>query len=155
MNRSIPNQNPNANQNADFELHPQLKKDTLFLKELPSSLLLLMNDKRFPWFILVPKYPALTEVFQLSTQQQLQLWTEINNTAKWANQYFSARKMNIAALGNVVPQLHIHIIVRQETDAAWPKPVWSVGVSQPYLLDESRDLIKKLGEAYDSFVRDV
>jgi diadenosine tetraphosphate (Ap4A) HIT family hydrolase len=141
-------------ENTGFELHSQLKKDTLFFKELPLSLVLLMNDKRFPWLILVPKYIGLIEWFELPPPKQIQLWEEVNSTAKWMHQFFSADKMNIAALGNVVPQLHVHVIARYKTDVAWPKPVWGIGAAETYG-DEKDKLIKEMKGSYDSFLKNV
>lgn len=132
-------------QPMSFTLDPQLKKDTLFIKDLELSALLLMNDSRFPWFILVPRRPDLKEIFQLQTQDQQMLWQEINSISKQALHFFKADKMNIAALGNIVPQLHIHVIARHKTDAAWPKPVWGMGQATPYP-DSVNDIIAQMKE---------
>lgn len=128
----------------NFKLDPQLERDTLFIKDLPLSQLLLMNDRRYPWFILVPRKINITEIYQLSFEEQSQLLKEINWVAKWAHKHFSAEKMNIAALGNIVPQLHIHVIARFANDFAWPKPVWGHGIKEEYNKDEALPLIEKI-----------
>lgn len=128
----------------NFTLHPQLETDTLFIENLPLSKLLLMNDRRYPWFILVPRKFEITEVYQLVMEDQYQLLNEMNLVAKWAHKNFSADKMNIAALGNVVPQLHIHIIARHTNDFAWPKPVWGIGTKEEYSKEEGLSLIERI-----------
>lgn len=115
-----------------FTLHPTLAADTVEIGELPLCKALLLNDQRFPWVVLVPKRPNIREVFELTSTEQEQLWTETSETAKRLNTHYQADKMNVAALGNMVPQLHMHIIVRYEKDAAWPSPVWGSGAAQPY-----------------------
>jgi len=115
-----------------FALHPQLEKDTFFAADLSLSRLLLMNDARFPWFILVPRGQKLTEIMDLPLEKQGQLLYEINALSAFLKSELKAEKLNIAALGNVVPQLHIHVIGRFMVDAAWPKPVWGFGAAQAY-----------------------
>ena len=115
-----------------FEIHPQLKNDCIVLGKFPLSLLLLKNDQTFPWFILVPMREGVQEVFQLSEDDQTQLNHESCYLARKLTERFDADKMNIAALGNVVPQLHIHHIVRYTSDAAWPNPVWGELDEKPY-----------------------
>lgn len=127
-----------------FSLHPQLESDTLFIADLSLSTLLLMNDKRFPWFILVPRKADIKEIYQLESHDQQQLLKEINSVAKWAQVTFKAEKMNVAALGNMVPQLHIHVIARHKMDEAWPKPVWGMGTKIEYLEAEAKNIIEKM-----------
>lgn len=115
---------------AEFNLHPQLAKDTLLIGDLPLCRLLLMNQKQFPWLILVPKRPNLREIFELTEADYATLSQEIKFVSKTFSGYTKAHKMNIAALGNMVPQLHVHIIARFENDAAWPNPVWNSGAAQ-------------------------
>ncbi len=105
-------------------LHSQLKQDCFVLGRFPLSMLLLMNDSRYPWFILVPQRQGINEIHQLSDEDQQQLMRESSLLATCIETEFSADKINIAALGNIVPQLHIHHIVRYRTDPAWPAPVW-------------------------------
>ena len=115
-----------------FELHPRLAQDTLLVGDFPLCHLLLMNDANYPWFILVPRRADVREIFELANQDQQQLLKESSLLSKALNQLFQADKLNIAALGNMVPQLHIHHIVRYQTDQAWPNPVWGLFPAQPY-----------------------
>lgn len=106
------------------ELHPQLEKDCLLLGQFELCKLLLMKDANYPWFILVPDRQAVTEIYQLDEADQQQLMRESSIMAKLLVEDFSADKVNIAALGNVVPQLHVHHVARYQDDPAWPAPVW-------------------------------
>lgn len=115
-----------------FTLHTQLAKDCVVLGDLPLCRALLMNDAQYPWLILVPRRADVAEVFQLGAIDQQQLWSETSSVAAALAGHFRADKMNVAALGNVVPQLHVHVIVRYQGDAAWPRPVWGVQPAQPY-----------------------
>lgn len=115
-----------------FELHSQLAKDTVYVGSLPLCDVLLINDSQYPWLILVPRRENITEIYQLSEQDQQQLSKESNFVAAKMHVHYQADKMNIAALGNMVPQLHIHHIARYKTDIAWPKPVWGVAAAQAY-----------------------
>ena len=130
------------------QLHPQLYADTVTLGLLPLSRVLLMNDAQYPWLILVPQRAGRTEVFQLSAKDRQQLDQESCSIASILMTHFQADKLNIAALGNLVPQLHIHHIVRFKSDAAWPKPVWGTKPSIPYskeqLAQRSEELIALL-----------
>ena len=114
-----------------FTLHPQLAADTFELATWPLSLLLVMNDARFPWLILVPQLPALRELHDLPPGERGVLIEEIARAGRLMQTAFKADKINTAALGNQVPQLHIHIIARFAADAAWPNPIWGVGQRQP------------------------
>ena len=109
-----------------FELDDRLKADTVEIGELTLCRVLLMNDAQYPWVILVPRRENVREVFELSEADQHRLSLESSAVAKAMAEYFKAEKMNVAALGNMVPQLHIHHIARFRDDAAWPKPVWGV-----------------------------
>ena len=109
---------------ADFVLHPQFAADTVPVGDLPLSRVLLANDANYPWLILVPRRPALVELIDLEENAQAQLLAEIDAAARALKAITECEKLNIAALGNVVPQLHVHVIGRRHSDAAWPKPVW-------------------------------
>lgn len=113
-------------------LHPQLEQDCIVVARLPLSLLLLLNDRNYPWFILVPQRQGIREIYQLSDEDQQQLMRESSRLSAWIDRVFSADKINIAALGNMVPQLHIHHIVRYQGDPAWPAPVWGKLSAIPY-----------------------
>lgn len=115
-----------------FELHPQLQQDCFGIGRFALCRLLLMNDSRYPWFILVPERHGITETFQLSEVDQWLLWQESSQLARGLAKEFVADKMNIAAIGNLVPQLHVHHVVRHHHDPAWPKPVWGIPGATPY-----------------------
>jgi diadenosine tetraphosphate (Ap4A) HIT family hydrolase len=107
-----------------FHLHPQLEKDCILIGRLDLCRLLLMNDKQFPWFILVPEIEGIMEIYQLNKQQQGLLIEESSTLAERLTTLYKADKINIAAIGNLVPQLHVHHVVRYRSDKAWPAPVW-------------------------------
>jgi diadenosine tetraphosphate (Ap4A) HIT family hydrolase len=107
-----------------FELHPRLDQDCIQLGRFELCRLLLMNESRYPWFILVPELPGLTEIFQLVPADQVRLIGESSRLASALLPGFVGDKMNIAAIGNLVPQLHVHHVVRKRDDAAWPGPIW-------------------------------
>lgn len=115
-----------------FTLDPRLQQDTVVLGDFPLSRLLLMNDARYPWFILVPRRADVSELFQLNASDQLQLWQETTRLAERLKDLFKADKLNVATLGNVVAQLHMHVIVRRRGDDAWPAPVWGRHPSLAY-----------------------
>ncbi|MCK9534436.1 MAG: HIT domain-containing protein [Pseudomonas sp.] len=115
-----------------FEMDKRLVKDTVVLGDFALSRVLLMNDSRYPWLILVPRCAGVSEVFELTAEQQQQLWHETNTVGQVVKAVFQADKINIATLGNVVKQLHMHIVLRMQGDATWPAPVWGQGVAQPY-----------------------
>ena len=127
-----------------FNLHPQLAKDCFELAELPLCKLLLCNDSAYPWFILVPKVNDITDIYQLDWQQQQQLLNESSLLSELLMQVFSGDKMNVAALGNVVEQLHMHHVVRYKDDVSWPKPIWGQQPLTPYSSDELMSLKEKL-----------
>lgn len=117
---------------ADFTLHESLKRDCIFIAELPLSSLLLMNDKQYPWFVLVPRVNNIQDIYQLSWEEQQQFLNESSLLSELLMQLYQGTKMNVAALGNVCPQLHVHHIVRFENDKAWPKPIWGEFPAEPY-----------------------
>jgi diadenosine tetraphosphate (Ap4A) HIT family hydrolase len=115
-----------------FALDPRLAADTHLVGEMQLSRLLLMNDARFPWLILVPRRSALSELTDLPWTEQQRLLREINTCAQVLRALPAIDKLNVAALGNVVAQLHVHVVARRSTDAAWPRPVWGVGERTTY-----------------------
>ncbi|WP_114325754.1 HIT domain-containing protein [Candidatus Colwellia aromaticivorans] len=117
---------------ATFTLHPQLAKDCFELAEFPLCKLLLCNDSAYPWFVLVPKVNDITDIYQLDWQQQQQLLNESSLLSELVMQAFVGDKMNVAALGNVVEQLHVHHVVRFKNDVSWPKPIWGQQPLTPY-----------------------
>lgn len=127
-----------------FELHPRLRQDCHELGRFPLSRLLLMNDSRFPWFILVPEREDVREIFQLDEADQSQLLHESCHLSARLSEVFQPDKLNIAAIGNLVPQLHVHHIARYQTDPLWPAPVWGSGPAVPYASAELDELRARL-----------
>jgi len=130
-----------------FELHPQLQQDCIVLGKLELCHLLLMNDANYPWFILVPDREGISEIFELDETDQQLLLAESSRLGEFLLKHFKADKLNVAALGNIVPQLHIHHIVRYQHDIAWPRPVWGQVPAQPYSqkkIDDMKELLASL-----------
>ena len=132
-----------------FELDSRLKQDGVILGRFPLSLLLLMNDSRYPWFILVPRREEVSELFQLDAADQRSLWRETLLLAELLKDTFKADKMNVATLGNVVSQLHMHVIVRRKDDPAWPAPVWGKHPAKAYSDEQVAALRDKLRMVLD------
>jgi diadenosine tetraphosphate (Ap4A) HIT family hydrolase len=127
-----------------FVLDSRLQQDTVWVGDYSLCSLLLMNDAQYPWFILVPRREDVSELFQLDGADQLQLWQETNGLAEVLKDCFAADKMNVATLGNVVSQLHMHVIVRRREDIAWPAPVWGRHPAQPYTPEQLAELKARL-----------
>lgn len=131
-----------------FELHPRLAADTLPLGDFPLCRCLLMNDMHYPWLILVPRVADVREIFELSAEQQQQLIRESSYVSERLAMFFQADKINIGALGNMVPQLHLHHIARYANDAAWPGPVWGKHPAEPYTDDNLHRMRERLVQAF-------
>ncbi|WP_350615444.1 HIT domain-containing protein [Pseudomonas sp. HY7a-MNA-CIBAN-0227] len=129
-----------------FALDPRLQNDTLPIGDFPLCRLLLSNDSNYLWLILVPRINGIREVFELDVADQQQVWQESTALAQLLNDGFAADKMNIGALGNVVSQLHVHVIVRKRDDAAWPAPVWGKHPAQPYTEEQVAVIRARLRE---------
>lgn len=129
-----------------FELDTRLQNDTLLLGDLPLSRVLLMNDSQFPWVILVPRRDNVREVIELTPDERQALWHESDQVSKALLHVFSAHKLNIAALGNVVSQLHVHHVARFTSDCAWPHPVWGRQPAKAYTEDEAASRIDALSQ---------
>ncbi|HDP89125.1 MAG TPA: HIT domain-containing protein [Thioalkalivibrio sp.] len=131
------------------ELHPQLAKDCIEIGRFPLCRVLLMNDANYPWFILVPDREDVREIFELSGDDQRQWLRESAELSRAMVELFQPDKLNLGALGNMVPQLHIHYIARYQDDPAWPKPVWGQAPAKAYdgiTLGERREaMIGELG----------
>ena len=127
-----------------FRLDSRLQQDTLVVGDFPLCRLLLMNDANYPWVILVPRREAVSELFQLDIADQQSLWQETTRLAEILKDAFSADKMNVATLGNVVSQLHMHVIVRRREDAAWPAPVWGRHPARAYSEEEIAGIRERL-----------
>ena len=127
-----------------FTLDSRLQQDTLIVGDFALCRLLLMNDTQFPWFILVPRRADVGEIFQRDIADQRLLWQETSELAETLKDTFAADKMNVASLGNMVSQLHMHVIVRRRDDAAWPAPVWGKLPAQPYSAEQLAVVMAKL-----------
>jgi diadenosine tetraphosphate (Ap4A) HIT family hydrolase len=118
--------------NVTWTLHPQLAADTVPVGDLALTRVLLSNDANYPWAILVPRRPGLTEIIDMEPNEQVQLLAEVDAVARALKSITECEKLNIAALGNVVAQLHVHVVARRHSDAAWPKPVWGAAPPRAY-----------------------
>lgn len=127
-----------------FELHPRLREDCVGVADFALCQVLLARDSRYPWVILVPKRAQITEIYQLEEADLQQLGRESARLSQALARHFNADKMNVAALGNLVPQLHIHHVVRYTNDPAWPGPVWGVGTAIPYEKVQLEQRLKEL-----------
>ena len=130
----------------NFQLDAQLQQDCIVLGELQHSLLLLMNNALVPWFILVPKTDK-TELYELEDDVRAGVWEEINAISKFVNDEFCVDKLNVAAIGNVVQQLHIHVIGRQHEDYCWPGVVWGRPEKTPYKKEAVDHIMAKLNKS--------
>ncbi|TNE36209.1 MAG: HIT family protein [Alphaproteobacteria bacterium] len=135
---------------AQFTLHPRLAADCEVVMDLPISRLLLIRDARYPWIILVPRHPHLKELHQLNESDYRELAGEIKIASQLMAELFKADKVNVGALGNLVPQLHIHVIARNIGDAAWPGPVWGQGEAEAY---DAGELEKRSQRIRDAFTK--
>jgi len=111
-------------QSPTWSLHPQLETDTVMVGDLPLSRLLVSNDANYPWLVLVPRRPGASEIIDLEEADRARLMIEITMASRSLKAVTSCDKLNVAAIGNMVPQLHVHVIARRRGDPAWPKPVW-------------------------------
>lgn len=128
----------------DFELHPRLAADCIQVGSLPVSRLLLLNDARYTWFVLVPERADVTEVFELDEADQQQLWRESARLSRYLKEVCGADKINIGALGNLVPQLHVHHVARFVGDPAWPGPVWGHSDAVEYGQDALQERLESV-----------
>jgi Diadenosine tetraphosphate (Ap4A) hydrolase and other HIT family hydrolases len=131
----------------DFRLDERLERDSELVTVLGLCQLRLMKDSRWPWLLLVPQRDAITEIFQLTPLDQTLLTFESNAVAAALKTVTGASKINVGALGNVVSQLHVHIVARSEGDANWPGPVWGFGTAEPYRDDAKQKFLKILVDA--------
>ena len=130
----------------EFDLHPRLVSDCHLLGDLPLSRVLLLNDSRYPWVILVPRRPGIREIYQLLAADRENLLEESCRVGRFMMEAFEGEKLNLGALGNLVPQLHLHHVVRNSSDLAWPGPVWGHSSAVPYtseLLAERSQMLRK------------
>jgi diadenosine tetraphosphate (Ap4A) HIT family hydrolase len=134
----------------EFILDARLQADTAPVISLDMCDVLLMNDARFPWLIVVPRETGLVEISDLGEHAQQRLWHEVNRAAAALRQVAPCDKLNIGALGNIVRQLHIHVVARREGDAAWPGPVWGHGRAEPYASNKLQLQLVLLRRAFDA-----
>ncbi len=132
--------------NSNFTLHPQLAAECIVVGDLPFARVLLNNDANYPWLILVPRKPALVDLIDLADDDQIRLLREVSGAARALKEITRYDKLNVAALGNQVPQLHVHVIARFRSDAAWPNPVWGRAPRKAYdaaACERLLDLVRK------------
>jgi diadenosine tetraphosphate (Ap4A) HIT family hydrolase len=131
-----------------FSLHPQLALDTTPVGDLTLARVLLMNDANYPWLILVPRRAGMMEIVDLADDDQLALTREIAMASRALKTGTACDKLNVAAIGNVVPQLHVHVVGRSRDDAAWPRPVWGAVPARPYNPAARDALMTRLRDAF-------
>ncbi|PHS79635.1 MAG: hypothetical protein COB59_00900 [Rhodospirillaceae bacterium] len=127
-----------------FELHPTLANDTVEITQLNVCRVLLIRDKTYPWIVLVPEREGLRDLDDLNEPDRIQVMAEIDQASKALKALFTPYKINVAALGNVVEQLHIHVIARFQNDAAWPGPIWGVAPLKDYADTDRDQLVSRL-----------
>jgi len=133
-----------ADSPPSWSLHPQLEQDTETIGDLALSRLLIGNDANYPWLLLVPRRPGASEIIDLDMADQRQLMSEIAAMSRALKAVTLCDKLNVAAIGNMVPQLHVHIVARRRDDAAWPKPVWGAVPARAWDVHEREKLIAVL-----------
>ncbi|MFL1483987.1 HIT domain-containing protein [Marinobacter sp. LN3S78] len=140
---------------GDFLLHARLEADTISLGRTDLCEIRLMNDRTWPWVLLVPRRPDIREIYQLSVADQQQLLAESSLLGKGMMGAFGGDKLNVAALGNMVPQLHLHHIVRREGDTGWPGPVWGLQAPEPYGEGELEAFLARLEPVLAELIKGV
>jgi diadenosine tetraphosphate (Ap4A) HIT family hydrolase len=130
-----------------FQLHPRLQQDCFTVGRLALSQLLMMNDSQYPWFILVPRRPEITEIYQLTEEDRQMLLAESCALAETLQAIYQPDKLNIATIGNLVPQLHVHHVARYQADKSWPAPVWGKLPALAYTQQQAEFQISRLREA--------
>ena len=131
-----------------FKIDPRLKEISHRLIELKISELRLIDDARWPWLLVIPKVPLAVELIDVSSELRSQIWLEVDHVCEVMRDVFSPYKLNVAALGNQVRQLHVHVIARFSDDDAWPNPVWGVGAPVSYESDVLNDRLEALRRAF-------
>ncbi len=136
---------------SDFILDLRLEKDTVLICDLTLSQLRLSCNAAFPWVMLIPRRANIVEIIDLNDTDRATLWDEILFISSGMKKIFAPKKLNVANLGNIVPQLHVHVIARFEDDKAWPGPIWNSGVKADY---EDQDLEKTITRLKQEFLND-
>lgn len=134
----------------EFMLDARLQADTVPVASLKMCNVLLMNDARYPWLIVVPRETGLVEISDLGDEARQRLWDEVNRAAKALREVAPCDKLNVGALGNIVRQLHVHVVARREGDTAWPGPVWGHGRAEPYSAESLQPLLALLREQFNN-----
>ncbi len=130
-----------------FALHSDLKRDGIPIGSFDLCLVLLINDQNYPWFVLVPQRDGIRDTIDLAQDDYEQLWSESRAFSVGIMQVFAGEKLNVAALGNVTPQLHVHHVVRYSSDPAWPGPIWGKHAMKPYDGSQIQSTVQKLSAA--------
>lgn len=138
----------------EFNLHPNLSRKH-FVIDLPLCRVLLEDEKHYPWLLLVPRIPNLSRIMDLKIEDQLQLLKELDCAQKVLWQHFSPAQLNVAAIGNKTPQLHVHVIARQQNDPAWPHTVWDHPVRASYSLEQKQNISCKIADGLKSQAKEV
>lgn len=133
----------------NFILDSRLENDTFFVTRLALSDLRLMNDSRWPWFTLIPRLPEVEELHHLNNDDQIELFHEISAVAIALDAITGCSKINIGVLGNIVRQLHIHIVARRSDDTNWPNPVWGIGGGKAYHAQEKDSIIRTMRQRFE------
>jgi len=131
-------------EDTTFELNPRLSADSILIGEFPLTSLLMMNDSQFPWFVLVPRRINIKEAYQLNQSDYSVLWEESFKLSQLIMKHFNGDKLNVAAIGNIVPQFHLHHVIRYENDICWPKPIWGQMPMKSIESDELKNCLSKL-----------
>ena len=131
---------------SDFELDGRIARDSDLIATLDLCQLRIQNDSRWPWLVMVPQRADMTEIFELSEADQAHLSAEVNQVSAALKATTGATKINVGALGNIVRQLHVHVIARFEGDANWPGPIWGYGSAEPYDGEKRQALMNRLME---------
>jgi diadenosine tetraphosphate (Ap4A) HIT family hydrolase len=127
--------------NMTFSLDTRLAESSIWIADLPLSELRLKNHKHYPWCLLIPRLTDVRELYELSSEQQIQLMQEIKEVSLVMQKLFKPMKLNVGSLGNVVSQLHIHVVVRQESDPLWPQGIWQKSLLEVPHAQEELDLM--------------
>lgn len=135
-----------TDKSAGFDVNADMAKECFTVGDMPLNRVLLKDDANYPWFVLMPRRAGIREIYELDAEDQAQFWRESSAMGQLLMTRLAGHKLNLAALGNVVPQLHVHHIVRYTTDAAWPRPVWNVVPALPYAPGKAQALIASIRE---------
>lgn len=133
---------------TEFKLDTRLETSSVFIADLKLCHVRLSTNGAFPWIMLMPRVPDIVEILDLSGEDQDRLWDEILFASNIMKKIYKPKKLNVANLGNVVPQLHVHVVARYEEDKAWPGPIWNSGVKEEYDAAELEKMIKQLQAAF-------